>query len=63
MYVAVLLVHDACPLPLPLVLPVPCPCRGGIEGFRIAGKQGIGIIALCQLFLMGGPEYARYATI
>ncbi|GFH14943.1 chlorophyll a-b binding protein, chloroplastic [Haematococcus lacustris] len=26
---------------------------GGIEGFRIAGKQGIGIIAACQLALMG----------
>lgn len=41
--------------------PGPCPvaCRGGIEGFRIAGKQGIGIIAACQLVLMGGPEYAR----
>lgn len=32
---------------------------GGIEGFRIAGKQGIGIIAACQVVLMGGPEYAR----
>lgn len=32
---------------------------GGIQGFRIAGKQGIGIIAACQLVLMGGPEYAR----
>jgi hypothetical protein len=29
------------------------------QGFRIAGKQGIGIIAACQLVLMGGPEYAR----
>ncbi len=30
---------------------------GGIEGFRIAGKQGIGIIAACQLALMvGGAE-------
>lgn len=28
-------------------------CRGGIEGFRIAGKQGIGIIAACQIVLMG----------
>ncbi len=35
---------------------------GGIEGFRIAGKQGIGIIAACQLVLMGGPEYARCAA-
>lgn len=32
---------------------------GGIEGFRLAGKQGIGIIAACQVVLMGGPEYAR----
>ena len=32
---------------------------GGIQGFRIAGKQGIGIIAACQVVLMGGPEYAR----
>lgn len=31
-----------------------------VQGFRIAGKQGIGIIAACQLVLMGGPEYARY---
>jgi light-harvesting complex II chlorophyll a/b binding protein 7 len=29
------------------------------QGFRIAGKQGIGIIAACQVVLMGGPEYAR----
>jgi len=36
---------------------------GGIQGFRIAGKQGIGIIAACQVFLMGGPEYARYVGI
>eukprot|EP00798_Chlamydomonas_sp_ICE-L_P008897 gene8897-3780_t len=36
---------------------------GGIEGFRIAGKQGIPIIAACQLVLMGGPEYARYVGI
>ncbi|GAX78304.1 hypothetical protein CEUSTIGMA_g5746.t1 [Chlamydomonas eustigma] len=36
---------------------------GGIQGFRIAGKQGIGIIAACQLVLMGGPEYARYVGI
>eukprot|EP00238_Polyblepharides_amylifera_P004082 CAMPEP_0196590210 /NCGR_PEP_ID=MMETSP1081-20130531/65972_1 /TAXON_ID=36882 /ORGANISM="Pyramimonas amylifera, Strain CCMP720" /LENGTH=360 /DNA_ID=CAMNT_0041913249 /DNA_START=243 /DNA_END=1325 /DNA_ORIENTATION=+ len=35
----------------------------GIEGFRIAGKQGLWIIAACQLFLMGGPEYARYVGI
>lgn len=36
---------------------------GGIEGFRIAGKQGIWIIAACQAVLMGGPEYARYVGI
>lgn len=34
---------------------------GGIEGFRIAGKQGIWVIAACQAVLMGGPEYARCA--
>lgn len=27
---------------------------GGIEGFRIAGKQGIGIIAACQARGRGG---------
>lgn len=32
---------------------------GGIEGFRLAGKQGIPLIAACQAVLMGGPEYAR----
>jgi len=35
----------------------------GIKGFRIAGRQGVGVIALCQLFLMGGPEYARRVGI
>jgi light-harvesting complex II chlorophyll a/b binding protein 7 len=35
----------------------------GIEGFRIAGKQGLWVIAMCQLVLMGGPEYARYVGI
>lgn len=35
----------------------------GIEGFRIAGKQGIWLIVACQLALMGGPEYARYVGI
>lgn len=35
----------------------------GIEGFRIAGKQGIWAIVACQLALMGGPEYARYVGI
>jgi len=36
---------------------------GGIDGFRIAGGQGIAVIAACQLVLMGGPEYARYVGI
>ncbi|KAG2491962.1 hypothetical protein HYH03_009693 [Edaphochlamys debaryana] len=36
---------------------------GGIKGFRIAGGQGIGLIAACQAVLMGGPEYARYVGI
>ncbi len=31
----------------------------GIAGLRIAGGQGVAIIALCQVFLMFGPEYAR----
>ena len=35
----------------------------GIEGFRIAGKQGIWLIGACQLVLMGGPEYARWVGI
>ena len=35
----------------------------GIEGFRIAGKQGVGAIVVCQLALMGGPEYARQVGI
>ena len=36
---------------------------GGIDGFHIAGGQGIAVIACCQLVLMGGPEYARYVGI
>ena len=36
---------------------------GGIQGFRIAGGQGIAGIALCQAVLMGGPEYARKVGI
>jgi light-harvesting complex II chlorophyll a/b binding protein 7 len=32
-------------------------------GFVIAGGQGVAVIALCQLVLMGGPEYARYVGI
>lgn len=35
----------------------------GIEGFRVAGKQGISVIVACQLVLMGGPEYARSVGI
>jgi hypothetical protein len=48
------------PAVLTLMLALPCVrpyCI--VQGFRIAGKQGIGIIAACQLVLMGGPEYAR----
>jgi len=36
---------------------------GGVEGFHIAGGQGVAVIAACQLVLMGGPEYARYVGI
>jgi light-harvesting complex II chlorophyll a/b binding protein 7 len=35
----------------------------GLGGFHIAGGSGIAIIAACQIFLMGGPEYARYVGI
>eukprot|EP01023_Acetabularia_acetabulum_P006531 TRINITY_DN12714_c0_g1_i3.p1 TRINITY_DN12714_c0_g1~~TRINITY_DN12714_c0_g1_i3.p1 ORF type:complete len:346 (+),score=63.36 TRINITY_DN12714_c0_g1_i3:55-1092(+) len=35
----------------------------GLTGFRIAGSQGIAIIAFCQVILMYGPEYARYCGI
>tara|TARA_B110000977_G_scaffold171397_3_gene222914 strand:+ start:180 stop:1343 length:1164 start_codon:yes stop_codon:yes gene_type:complete len=35
----------------------------GLGSFVIAGKQGIAIIAACQLVLMGGPEYARFVGI
>jgi light-harvesting complex II chlorophyll a/b binding protein 7 len=35
----------------------------GVGGFVIAGGQGVAVIALCQLVLMGGPEYARYVGI
>lgn len=31
----------------------------GIPGLRIAGNQGIAIIAICQVLLMFGPEFAR----
>lgn len=36
---------------------------GGVEGFHIAGAQGVAVIAACQLVLMGGPEYARQVGI
>ena len=36
---------------------------GGVEGFHVAGGQGVAVIAACQLVLMGGPEYARYVGI
>ena len=35
----------------------------GMSGFHIAGGSGIAIIAVCQLVLMGGPEYARKVGI
>jgi light-harvesting complex II chlorophyll a/b binding protein 7 len=35
----------------------------GIEGLRVAGGQGIAIIAFCQVLLMFGPEYARACGI
>lgn len=35
----------------------------GIEGFRIAGKQGLWAIAACQVVLRGGPEYARHVGL
>ncbi|XP_042433394.1 chlorophyll a-b binding protein 7, chloroplastic-like isoform X1 [Zingiber officinale] len=35
----------------------------GIPGLRIAGGQGVLIIAICQALLMVGPEYARYCGI
>ena len=35
----------------------------GIPGFHVAGGQGILVIAVCQLLLMFGPEYARYCGI
>mmetsp|Transcript_16628 Transcript_16628/g.42531 ORF Transcript_16628/g.42531 Transcript_16628/m.42531 type:complete len:430 (-) Transcript_16628:33-1322(-) len=36
---------------------------GGVGGFQIAGGIPIWGIALCQLVLMGGPEYARLVGI
>lgn len=35
----------------------------GVAGLRIAGGQGILIIAICQVLLMFGPEYARSCGI
>lgn len=35
----------------------------GIAGLRIAGGQGVAIIAVCQVLLMFGPEYARACGI
>lgn len=35
----------------------------GIPGLHLAGSQGIVIIAICQVLLMVGPEYARYCGI
>ena len=35
----------------------------GIAGLRVAGGQGIAIIAVCQALLMFGPEYARACGI
>ncbi|CAI9115324.1 OLC1v1016199C2 [Oldenlandia corymbosa var. corymbosa] len=35
----------------------------GIPGLHFAGSQGVIIIAICQVLLMVGPEYARYCGI
>ncbi|KAK9809364.1 hypothetical protein WJX73_009035 [Symbiochloris irregularis] len=35
----------------------------GVSGLRIAGSQGVLIIAVCQVLLMFGPEYARSCGI
>ncbi|GMH04989.1 hypothetical protein Nepgr_006829 [Nepenthes gracilis] len=35
----------------------------GIPGLHLAGSQGVIIIAICQVLLMVGPEYARYCGI
>eukprot|EP01025_Chloroclados_australasicus_P029479 TRINITY_DN29479_c0_g1_i1.p1 TRINITY_DN29479_c0_g1~~TRINITY_DN29479_c0_g1_i1.p1 ORF type:complete len:330 (-),score=36.41 TRINITY_DN29479_c0_g1_i1:364-1353(-) len=35
----------------------------GLTGVRVAGSQGVAIIAFCQVILMFGPEYARYCGI
>ncbi|GAB4837615.1 Chlorophyll a-b binding protein 7, chloroplastic [Ancistrocladus abbreviatus] len=35
----------------------------GISGLHLAGGQGVIVIAICQVLLMVGPEYARYCGI
>ncbi|KAJ7950466.1 Chlorophyll a-b binding protein, chloroplastic [Quillaja saponaria] len=35
----------------------------GIPGLHLAGSQGVIVIAICQVLLMVGPEYARYCGI
>ena len=35
----------------------------GIAGLRVAGGQGVAVIAFCQVLLMFGPEYARACGI
>lgn len=35
----------------------------GVPGLHIAGGQGVLVIAVCQVLLMVGPEYARYCGI
>ncbi len=35
----------------------------GVAGLKVAGGQGVAIIAVCQFLLMFGPEYARSCGI
>ncbi|XP_059461625.1 chlorophyll a-b binding protein 7, chloroplastic [Corylus avellana] len=35
----------------------------GIPGLHLAGSQGVIVIAICQVLLMVGPEYARFCGI
>ncbi|KAF3650617.1 putative F-box/LRR-repeat protein-like [Capsicum annuum] len=35
----------------------------GIPGLYFAGSQGVIVMAICQVFLMVGSEYARYCGI
>jgi light-harvesting complex II chlorophyll a/b binding protein 7 len=35
----------------------------GVAGLKLAGGQGVAIIAICQVLLMFGPEYARACGI